>query len=70
MKKKHGGYRPNSGRKSGWGKFGEKTVTVRIPHSLKDDFVDILDAMGKLSKVGKLKEFLDYVKLQVSTLHN
>lgn len=39
-----GGHRPGAGRRTGSGPHGEKTVTMRVPESLKPSIVSLLDA--------------------------
>jgi DNA polymerase V len=40
----HGGKRENAGRPRGQGKFGEPTVSVRVPQSQGATIKDFLDA--------------------------
>ncbi len=60
-----GGKRSNAGRKPGFGPFGESTVQIRIPASLKNEITSVLMDIVKLARMGKLKELLEHVKYQI-----
>ena len=48
----HGGKRQGAGRKPGHGKYGEPTITVRVPESRKQSVLDFVSAFaGKPSPV-------------------
>lgn len=55
MIKNKGGYRPGSGRKCGTGKYGEKTIPMRIPIGLVPFIKNILSKYIK--KEINAKEF-------------
>jgi DNA polymerase V len=55
-----GGKRPNAGRKTGTGKFGEPTAVVRVPESQKPVIVNFLEAY-------QLKQHLEDV-IELSSL--
>jgi DNA polymerase V len=46
VNKKRGGSRPNSGRKPGYGPYGESTKPLRIPVSLFDDVMEFIKNKG------------------------
>lgn len=41
---KHGGKRPNSGRKQSASPYGQKTSVIRVPNSIRDDVLGYLEA--------------------------
>jgi len=65
---KHGGARPNAGRKLGSGKYGEPTERIRVPISLKNDIIHYIEHKGfnlpvyaQRVPMGLMKASVDYV---------
>ena len=56
-----GGKRPNAGRKSGTGKFGEPTSVVRVPESQKPVIVDFLAAYQRKQLLDDAIEFSSWM---------
>jgi len=56
-----GGKRPGAGRKSGTGKFGEKTTLVRVPESQTAVISNILEAYAKR----KIQEISNVVSINL-----
>lgn len=46
MEKKHGGKRSGAGRPSGSGRYGEKTLPIRVPASLIDEVQELVNSKG------------------------
>lgn len=46
METRHGGKRSGAGRPKGTGRYGEKTLPLRIPESLVDDVLNFVESKG------------------------
>lgn len=54
---KKGGKRPNAGRKTGSGKFGEPTAVMRVPASQKNVIVDFLARYQSKKMLSNIDDF-------------
>lgn len=69
VKPRHGGARPNAGRKPGQGKYGEASVPVRIPRSMEREVLHYIEnkgfnlpVFGMRVPMGPLAASIDYVE--------